>query len=164
MKLLIMIGLGALLLGIGGAFAAFKLSGQGQAPVVAEAHGSAPAAGQGGQGGHGGESGKGAAERGAPAAILDMDPFIVNLADAEIRYLKLTVKLDLDRPESKEEIAARMPQVRDAILILLTSKDVASLRTTQGKFQLRDEIVNRVNSTLPKNGVKTAYFTEFVVQ
>lgn len=164
MKLLIMIGLGALLLGLGGAFAAFKLSGQGQSSAAVEAHGSAPAAGHGGETGHGSEAAKAGGERGAPAAILDMDPFIVNLADAEIRYLKLTVKLDLDRPESKEEIAARMPQVRDAILILLTSKDVASLRTTQGKFQLRDEIVNRVNSTLPKNGVKTAYFTEFVVQ
>nr|MBI3612610.1 flagellar basal body-associated FliL family protein [Nitrospirota bacterium] len=157
-KLMIMIGLGALLLGLGGAFAVLKLSGQNQAPASAEAHNAAPASG------HGGEAAKAGAERGAPGAIFDLDPFIVNLADAEVRYLKLTVKLDLDRPESKDEIAARIPQVRDAILILLTSKDVASLRTTQGKFQLRDEIVNRVNSALPKNGVRTAYFTEFVVQ
>lgn len=161
MKLVIMIGLGALLLGLGGAFAVLKLGGQGQTAAVAEAHGDAPASGQGG---HGGEAAKGAAEKGAPAAIFDMDPFIVNLADAETRYLKLTVKLDLERSEAKDEIAARLPQVRDAILILLTSKDVASLRSTQGKFQLRDEIVNRVNGTLPKSGVKTAYFTEFVVQ
>lgn len=166
MKLVIIIGLGALTLGLGGAFAVLKLSGQGQAPAVAEAHGGGQAGGQTGQGGEAGrgEGAKAAGEKGAPAAIFDLDPFIVNLADAETRYLKLTVKLDLDRAESKEEIAARLPQVRDAILILLTSKDVASLRSTQGKFQLRDEIVNRVNSTLPKNGVRTAYFTEFVVQ
>ncbi|TAJ08719.1 MAG: flagellar basal body-associated FliL family protein [Nitrospirae bacterium] len=164
MKMLIMIGLGALLLGLGGAFAVLKLSGQGQAPAAAEAHGSASSAGHGSEAGHGGDAAKAGGEKGAPAAIFDLDPFIVNLADAEVRYLKLTVKLDLDRPESKDEIAARLPQVRDAILILLTSKDVASLRTTQGKFQLRDEIINRVNSALPKSGVKTAYFTEFVVQ
>ncbi len=158
MKLMIMIGVGALLLGLGGAFAVLKLGGQGQAPAVAEAHGNTSSAG------HGGDGAKAGGEKSVPGAIFDLDPFIVNLADAETRYLKLTVKLDLDRSESKDEIAARLPQVRDAILILLTSKDVASLRTTQGKFQLRDEIVNRVNSALPKNGVKTAYFTEFVVQ
>lgn len=168
MKLVIIIGLGALSLGLGGAFAVLKLSGQSQAPAVAEAHGGGQAGGQ--AGGHGGEAGRGGdapkapGEKGAPAAIFDLDPFIVNLADPEARYLKLTVKLDLDRAESRDEITARLPQVRDAILILLTSKDVASIRSTQGKFQLRDEIVNRVNSTLPKNGVRTAYFTEFVVQ
>jgi flagellar protein FliL len=54
--------------------------------------------------------------------------------------------------------------VRDTILILLSSKDVASLRTPQGKFQLRDELTLRVNALLPKGGVRSAYFTEFVVQ
>ncbi|MDE3019127.1 MAG: flagellar basal body-associated FliL family protein [Nitrospirota bacterium] len=168
MKMVIIIGLGTLLLGLGGAFAVLKLGGQNQAPAVAEAHGGGQASGQtsghGGETGHGGEAPKAAGEKGAPVSIFDLDPFIVNLADADVRYLKLTVKLDLDRSETRDEIAARLPQVRDAILILLTSKDAASIRSTQGKFQLRDEIVNRVNSTLPKNGVRTAYFTEFVVQ
>jgi Flagellar basal body-associated protein len=82
----------------------------------------------------------------------------------ESRYLKLTVKLELDRPEVSTELGARVPQVRDTILILLSSKDVASLRTPQGKFQLRDELTLRVNALLPKGGVRSAYFTEFVVQ
>ena len=34
-----------------------------------------------------------------PGAIYDVDPFIVNLADTpEVRYLKLTVKLELENP------------------------------------------------------------------
>lgn len=164
MKMVIIIGLGALLLGLGGALAVLKLGGQNQAPAVAEAHSGGQVGGHGGETGRSGEAPNAPGEKSAPAAIFDLDPFIVNLADAETRYLKITVKLDLDRAESRDEIVTRLPQVRDAILILLTSKDVASIRSTQGKFQLRDEIVNRVNSTLPKNGVRTAYFTEFVVQ
>lgn len=152
MKMMLIVGLGALLLGLGGAIAFVKFSGPASdpAPKAGAAHGSETKAAGGGV---------------VPAAIYDMDPFIVNLADVpDVRYLKLVVKLDLDRPEAKDEIAARLPQVRDAILILLSSKDAASLRTTQGKFQLRDEIASRVNSALPRTGVKTVYFTEFVVQ
>lgn len=155
LKMVLIIGVGALLVGLGGAIAFVKFSGSGSEPSSkagsgASAHGSETKAAGGGV---------------VPAAIYDLDPFIVNLADVpDVRYLKLVVKLDLDRPEAKEEITARLPQVRDAILILLSSKDAASLRTTQGKFQLRDEISSRVNSALPKTGVKTVYFTEFVVQ
>jgi flagellar FliL protein len=97
--------------------------------------------------------------------MFDLDPFIVNLADVpETRYLKLTVKLELDRPEIAAELSTRIPQVRDTILILLSSKDTAGLRNPQGKFQLRDELTQRVNALLPKSGVRSAYFTEFVVQ
>jgi flagellar FliL protein len=100
-----------------------------------------------------------------PGAIYDVDPFIVNLADVpEARYLKLTVKLELDRPDVSADLGARVPQLRDTILILLSSKDAASLRTPQGKFQLRDELTQRVNALLPKGGIRSAYFTEFVVQ
>jgi len=158
MKMVILVGLGAMLLGLGGAVAFLKMGGQSQAPAAAPAHESASADAHG-------EAGKGAGDKGAPNAIFDLEPFIVNLADApEVHYLKLTVKLDLDRAGAKEDIVGRLPQVRDAILILLSSKDAASLRSTQGKFQLRDEITSRVNSALPQNGVRTAYFTEFVVQ
>jgi len=61
-------------------------------------------------------------------------------------------------------LSTRIPQVRDTILILLSSKDTAGLRNPQGKFQLRDELTQRVNALLPKSGVRSAYFTEFVVQ
>jgi flagellar FliL protein len=89
----------------------------------------------------------------------------VNLADTpEVRYLKLTVKLELESQETSAELASRVPQLRDTILVLLTSKDAASIRTPQGKFLLRDEITQRVNSLLPKPGVRAAYFTDFVVQ
>jgi flagellar FliL protein len=46
----------------------------------------------------------------------------------------------------------------------LSSKESTALRTAQGKLQLRDEIVQRVNGLLPRPWVKTAYFLEFVLQ
>jgi flagellar FliL protein len=97
--------------------------------------------------------------------MADIEPFIVILADApEIRYLKLTVKLELDHSGATEEVKLRTPQIRDSILVLLTSKDSGTIRTPQGKAQLRDEITQRVNGLLPKAAVRSAYFTEFVIQ
>lgn len=161
LKMVIIIVVGTLVLGLGGAFALLKLTSGGQGgddhktePTVAKA------AGQGET-----EAKQGAAKAPGPGAIYDIDPFIVNLADTpEVRYLKLTVKLELESQEASAELASRTPQLRDTILVLLTSKDSASLRTTQGKFELRTEITQRVNSLLPKPGVRAAYFTDFVVQ
>jgi flagellar FliL protein len=97
--------------------------------------------------------------------MFDLDPFIVNLADApDIRYLKLTMKLELENEGVAANLSSRIPQLRDTVLVLLSSKDSTTIRTPQGKFQLRDEVTQRINGLLPKPGVKTAYFTDFVVQ
>jgi flagellar FliL protein len=161
MKMVIIIVAGTLVLGLGGAFAFFKFmsGGHGADEPKAEAT-TAKAAGPGEK-----EAKHDAPKASAPGAIYDIDPFIVNLADTpEVRYLKLTVKLELENQDTSAELASRIPQLRDTILVLLTSKDAASIRTPQGKFQLRDEITQRVNSLLPKPGVRAAYFTDFVVQ
>ena len=158
MKMVIIIVAGTLVLGMGGAFGLFKLMAGGDDHKVEEP--AAKAAGNGEK-----DAKPSAAKVSSPGAIYDVDPFIVNLADTpEVRYLKLTVKLELENQEASAELASRTPQVRDTILVLLTSKDAASIRTPQGKFQLRDEITQRVNSLLPKPSVRAAYFTDFVVQ
>lgn len=161
MKMVIIIAVATLVVGLGGAFAIFKLT-SGHSTDTSKPE-PADVASEGHAGTKAPEAGHGAA--GGPAAIFDLDPFIVNLADTpEIRYLKITVKLELSKAEAGEELKSRMPQIRDIILVLLTSKDSAAIRTPQGKFQLRDEITQRVNGVLPKPTVRTAYFTEFVVQ
>jgi flagellar FliL protein len=161
-KLLIIVSVVALVFGVGGAFVAVKFLGgggkgvesseehKGDAEVKAELKSEA-----------GGKHGQAA----SPGVMFDLDPFIVNLADTpEVRYLKLTLKLEVDSEAVSTELSSRIPQIRDAILVLLSSKDVNAVRTTQGKFQLRDEITQRVNGLLKKPGVRSAYFTEFVVQ
>jgi flagellar protein FliL len=161
MKMVIIMVAGTLVLALGGAFALFKLMAGGHEGGEQKAEASAAKAPVQGEP----EAKHGASKASIPGAIYDVDPFIVNLADTpEVRYLKLTVKLELESQEASAELASRVPQLRDTILVLLTSKDAASIRTPQGKFQLRDEITQRVNSLLPKPGVRAAYFTDFVVQ
>jgi len=98
-------------------------------------------------------------------AIYELEPFIVNLADTgDLRYLKVSIKLELLKATYADRLTEHMPQIRDSILILLSSKDSKSIRTTEGKMELRDEIVQRVNGVFEENKVSTAYFTDFVTQ
>lgn len=161
-KLLIIVSVVALLFGVGGAVVAVKfLGGSEKGSETSEEQKGVGAAKSESHAGTSGKQGQSA----APGAMFDLDPFIVNLADTpDVRYLKITIKLEVDNEAVSADLSARVPQVRDAVLVLLSSKDVNAVRTTQGKFQLRDEITQRINGLLPKPGVRSAYFTDFVVQ
>lgn len=97
--------------------------------------------------------------------LFNLEPFIVNLQDnSGTRYLKLTVNLELSEGASAADLTAQATQIRDSLIILLSSKSYTDIGTVEGKYLMRDEIVARVNQFLKKGKVKTAYFTEFVIQ
>ena len=98
-------------------------------------------------------------------ALLALDPFVVNLADEDgSRYLKATIQLEFVGTRVPNEMNARLPQIRDLLLTLFSSKLFADVRATEGKADLREDILNRVNQALRRDLVKAVYFTEFVVQ
>ncbi len=97
--------------------------------------------------------------------IFPMDTFIVNLMDPMgKRYLKVTLDLELSNEKMKPEMDKRLPQLRDAILTLLSSKSFKDVSDLSGKYQLRAEILATINRYLKTGKVKNVYFTEFIVQ
>lgn len=97
--------------------------------------------------------------------IFDLDPFIVNLVDKkESRYLKVKISLELKGKKITEELTKRLPQVRDIIIEILSSKSFEELATLHGKEHLKSEIMIRLNSILKTGSVKHVFFTEFVMQ
>jgi flagellar FliL protein len=106
-----------------------------------------------------------AASAKAVGPMVTIDTFVVNiLDDEENRYLKAAITLEVDSSATVSEINARLPQLQDAILLLIGNKTFAELRDMQGKMQLRAELLNRINEILSKGNVKRIYFTDFVVQ
>jgi len=98
-------------------------------------------------------------------SIVTMEPFIVNIYDGQdLRYLRVRVELEVASEEVKVETEARKAQLRDAILVLLTTKTMLDIRDQQGKNQLRQEIFTVSNNILPPGKLKKVYFTDFVVQ
>ena len=97
--------------------------------------------------------------------MVNIETFIVNiLDDEESRYLKAAITLEVDSEAASMELTERMPQVKDAILLLVGNKTFAELNDLQGKIQLRAELLNKINGILVKGKVKRIYFTDFVVQ
>ena len=97
--------------------------------------------------------------------VTALDPFIVNLLDeAGKRYLKVTMQLELDSEMLNEEISNKMPQIKDSIITVLSSKNTDDLLTVDGKFKLKEQIQTRVNVLLKTGVVKNVYFVEFVIQ
>jgi flagellar FliL protein len=103
--------------------------------------------------------------------IYKLDTLIVNLADqGGKRYLRVTMELELkptgkvDPTEVVKELDTRLPQIRDAILMILPTKQYADIATTTGKTALRDEIMAKLNTFLKTGKISNIYFSEFVVQ
>jgi flagellar FliL protein len=154
-RLIIIVGVVLLLgLGGGGAYLLGALEGGGDAEA---AKGAAPEAGP---------SSKSQEQRvAAGGARTSLDTFVVNLADEGAqRYLKVTMMVEFFGSEPPPQFAVRQPEVRDLVLTLLSSKYVADIRTIEGKQQLRDEIIARINRVLDEDVVKAIYFTDFIVQ
>lgn len=97
--------------------------------------------------------------------IFSLDTFIVNLADAGgNRYLRVTMDLEIDGKPAEEELAKRLPQVRDAILMIIPTKRFADISTGEGKTALREEMIGVLNKVLVSGKILRIYFKEFVIQ
>lgn len=97
--------------------------------------------------------------------LYGLEPFVVNVTgDGYNRFLKLRVELEASEPRLKEEIDARLPQVRDALIVLLSSKQLSDITDFEGKALLKEDILERVNDLLETGSVRSILFTEFVVQ
>lgn len=107
---------------------------------------------------------KAPAEMTSLGATYELEPFIVNLTGDVNRYLKVVVVLQLSDDKVAEEIANRTPQIKDSVITLLSSKTAEEILTVQGKYDLKVEMVKRINSLLTTGVVRKLYFVEFVIQ
>lgn len=97
--------------------------------------------------------------------MVNIEEFIVNIISGDsAHYVKASLTIELTSEEGKIEAEKRMPQMRDAILLLVGNKSFEELQDLQGKKQLKAEITTKINSFLQAGKVKAVYFTNFVVQ
>jgi len=110
-----------------------------------------------------------AMERQTPI-FMQIEPFTVNLADDSYgsRLLYTGVTLRVGNEESKAILEEHMPQVRSRLLMLLSGKQADELTSSEGKQQLAQAIVDRLNVPLTENqpplDLREVLFTEFIVQ
>ena len=97
--------------------------------------------------------------------IYPLDPFTVNLKSSNAtRYLKCTINLELDSPDTQPELDKMKPAIRDLIIRILSSKTVPEISTSKGKEKLKEEIKKNINAMLATGEIRNVYFAAFVIQ
>jgi flagellar FliL protein len=95
------------------------------------------------------------------------DPFVVNVADiASSRFSTLRVTIDVEvlSPAVIKELSVQNPRIRNAMIMLLSSKTSAELATPAGKLLLQNEVLDRINQVLGGSKVTRVFFTQFTVE
>ena len=99
--------------------------------------------------------------------IIPLKSFVVNLFDKRgmgKRYLKISMELEVGKEEDRVKVENNIPQLRDTVLILLSSQTLKEVNTMEGKLELKNAIILRMNQILGNKTARRIYFTEFVVQ
>ena len=97
--------------------------------------------------------------------IFTMDPFVVNLNEpGGKRYLKSKIELEFVDEGVRLELDSRLPQLRDVILMHLSSKALDEIQSVDGKIELKNALIKRINQVLKQGKIRNLYFTQFVIQ
>ncbi|PIE56944.1 MAG: flagellar basal body protein FliL [Desulfobulbus propionicus] len=97
--------------------------------------------------------------------MVNIEQLVVNIISQDTpHYVKAALSLEMNNEQVVEEASKRMPQIRDAVLLLLGNKTFEELQDIQGKKQVKAEVKSKINSFLTTGQVKNIYLTDFVVQ
>jgi flagellar protein FliL len=106
----------------------------------------------------------------AEAHYFSLDPpFVVNFTGkSRARFLQVSIE-GLTRDISvKEDITKHFPQVRNNLVLLLSSKTYDELNNQEGKAALRKQVLKEIQKVLEaetgKEGIEEVFFTSFVMQ
>jgi len=88
----------------------------------------------------------------SPPVFVTLEPFVVNLAGEVQHYLQVGIDLKVAEAGVGDQIKVHLPEIRNGVLLLLSSKSVEELGTLEGKNRLRTEIRTAVNRPLGIEG------------
>ena len=99
-----------------------------------------------------------------------LEPFTVNLQreDASAQYLQVGLSLKVTDSNVVDAIKLHMPEIRNRILLLLSSKKASDISTLEGKqalsAALNGEIAKPLAGSVPAQAIESVLFTSFVIQ
>lgn len=104
-----------------------------------------------------------------PPVFVELDVFTVNLRDREAeRFLQTKVVLEMRDAPTAEALKARMPAVRNEMLLLLSGKTPEDALTREGKEKLAVELIAAASKPLAgtpaEGGIEKLLFSHLIVQ
>jgi len=123
--------------------------------------------------GNAAEGGKGASVKKVPSrppVFVPLDSFTVNLQpdEASTQFLQVGLSLKVTDSNVVEAIKLHTPEIRNRVLLLLSSKKASDINTLEGKNKLSAELANTIMQPLaehvPAKAIDAVLFTSFVIQ
>jgi flagellar FliL protein len=104
-----------------------------------------------------------------PPVFVNLETFTVNLqSEHSDQHLQTNLTLKVGDSSNVDLIKLHMPEVRDRILLLLSSKTASQIATVEGKKKLSAEVAAEINESFSAEGssrvVESVLFTSFVIQ
>lgn len=107
-----------------------------------------------------------------PKAYFSIEePFTINFlnqSDQKVRYLQIRVALKSDDPAIIQSAELNLPMIQDALRILFTEQNYATVSTVTGREQLQQQAVDKVRQILAEEtgseALEQVYFTRFILQ
>jgi len=97
--------------------------------------------------------------------LLKMEDLVVNITHKDsTRFLKVGITLEVADEQGSDAIKRRLPQITDAVLLLVGNKSFDEIKDLQGKMQLKADLLARIQELSGSGNVKNLFFTDFVVQ
>ena len=96
--------------------------------------------------------------------IYSLKEFVINLAGSRSRrVVKAKVEFELPNETARREIERRDPQIRDQIILLISSRTYEEIASAEGKKKLKEDLKSTINTTLPdEQKILNVYFTDFI--
>lgn len=89
--------------------------------------------------------------KGKKPVFFSMEPFVVNLAGDSQHYLQVGLDLKLSKEEYTEKVKTVLPEIRNDVVMLLSSKQATEVISFEDKNYLRAQIRAAANKAI---GVK----------
>lgn len=110
-------------------------------------------------------------EKPKPPVFVTLETFTVNLqtdGGGEDHYLQVGIDLKVTDASVVDLVKLHMPEIRNGVLLLLSSKNSEQIASLEGKQKLSADIQEQINKPLNAKaagkGVTGVYFTSFVIQ
>lgn len=99
------------------------------------------------------------------AVIFSVDDMIVNPAQTNGKILLLaSLGVSVDSEEARKALEEKQVILKDAILSVLSSKNVMQLSSSSYRDTLKTEILHNISAKMPESKINNIYFSKFIIQ
>ncbi|PTR09044.1 flagellar FliL protein [Nitrosospira sp. Nsp5] len=104
-----------------------------------------------------------------PPVFVNLETFTVNLqSEHGDQHLQTNLTLKMEDSSAADLIKLHMPEVRNRVLLLLSSKAASQINGVEGKKKLASELLEEIkqpsSERSPGHAVQSVLFTSFVIQ